>query len=1007
MTREPQKIPGNDRLGTLAHLTAWGMIWALLSRGAGKLITLVSMAILARLLVPEDFGLMTFGLLVIAYVETVGDLGTGMALIYWPSRRNDAAQVTFILNLLTGSVWLPLSWFAAPLVGGFFNNPSAIPILRAFALYFPIKALGNTHDALLRKDLRFRERLIPDIGMALTKALIAVILAKLGFGVWSLVWGQLFGEGIRTIFTWIIVDWRPCLTLPLDLVKPMIAYGRYIVGVNILAAILHHIDFVIVGKMLGTATLGFYQIAYKLPEATIVLIIRTTGRVLFPAFSKLQQGKSSLREGYIAALRYVSILSVPIAIGFLLLAEPLVLTIFGETWRESIPILRALGLATCFRSLGSHAGDIFKATGRTGLMMGLGVLKAIILIPTLILAAYSGPAEVAFALAFVMIFTCSVNIGIVCRIIDVSALSVLNALRPSVSGSVIMTVSLLIYLRIFSGTTGPLGLIGGIVIGMGVYFTALAFLAPDIFSRALSSIIGPGPAHKSFCNHSEEPCQSSPGRVAGRLEGSWIIPVKPTRITRCMARIMTGSSGYRKWEEQKTSPGVKPGSGVLMGGIDRFLVPATDRQMITYFLDHLFNPHNRREQIWRFLFKAIVRLEGRKHLFPFSWRLRISPDERESETASVTKKPAPKDLIVRNRMEYLGFMISMVSDVSENGLTFRFQNNPIKDLEPLRWMSFFDYQKISRNRIILFLFPEGHKKPVAVLKLRHIKTYGRELAFERDALEYMATSMPYELKISVPCVINYGIYSETEALLMSWLPGYSMEHVLTRRPAKQRCIIKHFQNAAQWLVRFHKATRKNGCFFEPDYRDLPVSAEQLNQAGLKKDTIQFWIDKINMLCVQRRLSLAASHGDFWARNLLMSGAGKKGNGSTLSGVVDWERFSEKAPPFEDLFYFPLTYCFNYHWSPYQRRSPEEAFRLGFLKETPISRAVCQYFKSYCEQTVLSHKLLEPLFRFFLLDRWIQGIRKSPGTEINCDKDGILWIKLYQMLDSSDRSVFSG
>jgi O-antigen/teichoic acid export membrane protein/aminoglycoside phosphotransferase (APT) family kinase protein len=1005
MIRESQKISGNDALGTLAHRTVCGMIWAILSTGAGKLITLVSMAILARLLFPEDFGLMTFGLLIIAYVETIGDLGTGMALIYWPSRRDDAAQVTFMLNLLMGLVWLPLNWFAAPLVGGFFNNPSAIPILRALAFYFPIKALGNTHDALLRKDLRFRERVLPDTGMALTKALIAVILAKLGFGVWSLVWGQLFGEGIRSILTWIIVDWRPGLTLPLDLVKPMIAYGRYIVGVNILAAIVHHIDFVIVGKMLGAATLGFYQIAYKLPETTIVMIIRTTGKVLFPAFSKLKQGTSELRKGYIAALRYVSILSVPIAIGFLLLAEPLVLTVFGETWRESIPILRALGLAACFRSLGSHAGDIFKATGRTGLMMGLGVLKAIILIPALILAAYLGPAEVAVALALVMTVTCSINIVVVCRIIHIPVLSVLSALRPSITGSMIMTVSLLIYLRILSGTIGLLGLIGGIVIGMGVYFTALAFLAPDIFSKAMSSLIGTACA-PSY-NHGEEPCRSSSGSGTSRLGASWIIPVKSLGITGWAARIMAGRSGQRKWEESRTVKGANPDSNVLMGEVDRFLVPARDRQIITYFLDHLFNPHNRREHIWRFLFKGIVRLEGRKHLFPFCWSLHIPLNDRGSETAPVVKKPVPEDFMVGNKMEHLGSMISMVSDVQENWLALRFQNNPIKDLEPFRWISLFDYQEISRNRIILFLFPKDYKKPVAVLKLRDIETSGRELAVERDALEYMETRMPHELKTCVPYLLNYGIYGKSEALLMSLLPGHSMEHELARRPAKQSFIIQHFQNAAQWLARFHIASRKNGCFFEPDCRELTASAEELNKVGLKKDTIQFWTDRIHTLCVHKKVPLVASHGDFWARNLLLSETDGGANGSALSGVVDWERFSEEAPPFEDLFHFPLTYGFNYHWFAYQKRSPEEAFRLAFLKETPVSRSVRQYFKSYCEQTVLSHELLEPLFRFFLLDRWIQGIRKSPGTETKCDKDSILWIKLYQMLDKADRSVFSG
>ncbi|MGA1875731.1 MAG: oligosaccharide flippase family protein, partial [bacterium] len=1016
------------------------------------------MAILARLLVPEDFGLMTFGLLIIAYIETVGDFGISMALIYWPSRRNEAAQVTFIMNLIMGLVWLPFSWSLAPLVGQFFQNSSAVPILRALAFHFPIKALGNTHDALLRKDLKFRERLIPDIGMAMTKALIAVILAKLGFGVFSLVWGQLLGEGICTILTWIIVDWRPGLTMPLDLVRPMIAYGRYIVGVNILAAIVHHMDFVVVGKMLGAATLGFYQIAYKLPETTIVMIIRTTGKVLFPAYSKLKQGKSELRKGFTVTLRYVSILSVPIAIGFFLFAEPLVLTVFGQTWRESIPILRALGLAACFRSLGSHAGDIYKATGRTGLMMVLGVVKAIILIPALILAGRFGPAEVASALAMVLILTCTMNIGVVCHIIGIPVLSVLDALRPSVICSTIMTVSLLIYLKIFPGTLGLPGLIGGVGTGMVVYLIALVFLAPDILPEAMGSLMG--------------------------SEGT----------------------------ESRAVQGADPGSRLLMGEVDRFLVPVKDRQMVTFFLSHLFHPHNRREQVWRSLFGGMIRLRGEKHLFPFCWSLDLpssrlmdagKPDSGEnspfgrspdfpftgresgtapvvkkcigsqaapivkkclshgilsplhlgrtnieaktapvvkecigSQAAPVVKKPVPEDFTSKNRMHHpahmtslpsmpslksmksmdsmnsLISMIAMIADVRKKGLSLRFENHPLKDLEPFRWIALADYRGISRNRTILFLFPEGSGKPAAVLKLRPVEASGRELAAERDALNNMGTCLSHDLKTCLPSLLGYGLYGDTEALLMSWRPGHSMEHQLAGRPARTGYIRRHFQNAARWLALFHRDTGKKGRFFEPDCPDPAACAEELPEVGLKEDTVRSLADTIHTLCARGKVPLVASHGDFWARNLLIRetdgkthGDGKM-HGSGLSGVVDWEGFSEEASPFEDLFHFPLTYGFNYHWSAYHRRSPEEAFQLSFLQDTPVSRAVRQYFISYCEQAGFSLEMIEPFFRFFLLERWLQGKRKSCETKTQSDH-GALWIRLYQMLDKADQSVFCG
>src|SRR5688572_30562025 len=124
---------------------ARGVVWVLGALLGGRLLSVVSLAVLARVLAPADFGLLAFALVYITYVETVGDLGAGMALIYWPARRADAAQVALALNLGTGLLWFALTLAAAPAVAGFFGNPAGAPVLQALAWTFPLKALGNTH----------------------------------------------------------------------------------------------------------------------------------------------------------------------------------------------------------------------------------------------------------------------------------------------------------------------------------------------------------------------------------------------------------------------------------------------------------------------------------------------------------------------------------------------------------------------------------------------------------------------------------------------------------------------------------------------------------------------------------------------------------------------------------------------------------------------------------------------------------------------------------------------
>lgn len=416
-------------------------MWAFAATAGTRIVTLAGLAVLARLLAPHDFGLLAFALVYITYAETIGDLGTTAALIYWKDRREDAAQATFIINLAMGVFWALLTLALAPAIAAFFENPEAAPIIRTLALAFLIKFAGNTHDALAQKDLRFRARAIPELGLALTKAGVSIALAVAGFGVWSLVWGHLLGITAWTLGAWIIVPWRPRLSVPRDLLVPMIGYGKGIVGVNLIAAIVHHADLVVVGRMIGSTALGLYQIAYKIPEASVTVIIWVAAKVLFPAFSRLHGTGDDLRRAYLKALEYVSFVTVPMAAGLFVAARPLVLLLFGPKWEGAIPLLQWLAVYTGVRSLGSHAGDVLKATGRPGLLAGLGVIKAAVLLPSLVFAARFGVEAVAMTLAVVTAFTSALNIAVVQRILQFRAWRVAMALRTSLTAGAALVIA--------------------------------------------------------------------------------------------------------------------------------------------------------------------------------------------------------------------------------------------------------------------------------------------------------------------------------------------------------------------------------------------------------------------------------------------------------------------------------------------------------------------------------------------------------------------------------------
>ncbi|HEX7190866.1 MAG TPA: lipopolysaccharide biosynthesis protein [Thermoanaerobaculia bacterium] len=478
------------RLG-IGRATAHAAIWAFTSAIGAKAVTLVGLALLARMLAPREFGLLAFAMVYITYAETIGDLGSGVALIYWPDRREEAAQVTFITSVLTGLAWVVITILIAPYVAAFFKAPSGEPIVRALAWTFLIRYLGRTHDALAQKDMRFGARAVPELALAAVKAIVAIVFAYFGYGAWSLVWGQLAGQTIWTVTLWVIVPWRPSATLPLDLFRPMLAYGRGITVVNVLNAIVADADLTIVGRYLGVTMLGIYQMASKIPDTMVIVALWAASQVLFPAFSKLHAaGDGRLQDAYLMASRYVSAVTVPASLGMFFLAGPIMLACFGKQWVSGAPIFALLALYVGLGSLSNHVGNALKATGRASLLAGLAVIKACLMVPSLIIAAHFGAEAVAGTLAAVSAVTTVMMLVVGSRILEIPLARTAKAFAPSVAAGAAMSLALFVW--------QPGNLVLDVLYGAVVYIIALQLIDPDLVRWVVENLLrrraAPAPA---------------------------------------------------------------------------------------------------------------------------------------------------------------------------------------------------------------------------------------------------------------------------------------------------------------------------------------------------------------------------------------------------------------------------------------------------------------------------------------------------------------------------------
>ena len=474
----------------VAQKTVRAALWAFVAATGKRVFTLLGLILLARILAPHDFGLLGFSMLYVTFAEMIGDFGSSMALVYWPDRREDAAQTTFIINVAAGIFWCVVSFLLAPYIAAFFHAPHGIAIVRALSPALLIKFLGNTHDALAQKDMRFRARTIPELSLSLGKASIAIVLAKLGFGAWSLVWGQLGALAIWTTVLWIAVPWRPELRIPRGLFKPMLRYGRSIVAVNVLAAVMFDADLVVVGRFLGVTALGLYQMAGRVPEATVMVMLWVVSKVLFPAFSNLHAAGEDLREAYLVAVRSISSLTLPASLGLFFLARPIVLVFFGTKWLDAAPILQLLSLYIGVRSVDHHAGDVLKATGRADVLAWLNLAKTVLIIPAVLVGAMRSAVAVAGALTLVYAIATGITLATAARLIKVPLKSILAAFAPAVKAAGVMSVFLLGWMHWSQSLPATIQLIVGVAVGAMVSLTTLRFVDPQMFLWARHTIFG-------------------------------------------------------------------------------------------------------------------------------------------------------------------------------------------------------------------------------------------------------------------------------------------------------------------------------------------------------------------------------------------------------------------------------------------------------------------------------------------------------------------------------------
>jgi PST family polysaccharide transporter len=382
-----------------------------------------------------------------------------------------------------------LAVLLAPVVASFFGLADEAGLFRLGSLNLLAVGLGNIQDSVLRRELHFRRRAIPQVLRAVVRAVVSISLAVAGYGAEALMIGVLSGTAAWTISQWVVSSFRPKLALDRQIIRSMFVYGGTSAMLQVLSVIATRIDVVAIGRALGERALGLYSIAFRLPELLIDSIAWNISVVAFPALSRTRvHDEQGLGDATLLQLRYQALYALPMATGLAILALPLITVLFTSTWAPAAGVLSAIAVGSGMVAVAFPLGDVFKAIGKQGRLVAFNLVSIPTLITVIVLLAPLGITAVAWGRTAMMSAWAVFLTVAVARSVHIQLSRALAAVRPAIVASAGVAVGAGV-VRLTWTDASILPLLAGTAAGIAGALLALRLLNPDTL-RELRAVVG-------------------------------------------------------------------------------------------------------------------------------------------------------------------------------------------------------------------------------------------------------------------------------------------------------------------------------------------------------------------------------------------------------------------------------------------------------------------------------------------------------------------------------------
>jgi O-antigen/teichoic acid export membrane protein len=408
-----------------------GMLWSFSDSMSTQLVQFITGLILARILSPDEFGLVGMITVFLAISQSVVDSGFGQALI----RKKDISETdystVFYFNLFAGLLLFLIFYLASPWIASFYERPELKNLSRALAFIILINATNITQRTRLVRTIDFSSLMRVNLTSALISGLLAIGMALYGFGVWSLVARSIAGSLVQAVILWFRGRWVPSARFNRESFRSLFAFGSRLLVSGLIDTVYRNIYLLIIGKFFSAADLGYYSRADQFSRLASQNLTGTIQRVSYPVLSIVQDEDERLKSGYRKLIQSTMYVTFFIMLGMAAMAKPMIVTLIGEKWLPSVEYLQLLCFSAMLFPLHALNLNILNVKGRSDVFLRLEIIKKLLAVPVIIAGIAMGIRALLTGMIIISVISYFINSYYSARLIGYPVKEQLGDIMPS------------------------------------------------------------------------------------------------------------------------------------------------------------------------------------------------------------------------------------------------------------------------------------------------------------------------------------------------------------------------------------------------------------------------------------------------------------------------------------------------------------------------------------------------------------------------------------------------